>query len=342
MLITPHVFLDTTVFDQNSHNYTSTTFKKLAELVKENKIKIYLTTITTREVEAHIKEEIEGAQADINAIFKKRRFLKNATHPSVSMVSEGMKVDEVIYGLGEQFRNWMSEVSVELIPIEGVSIEDVFDKYFDRQPPFGEKKKTEFPDAFTIAALERWCKEKSARMYLISGDSDMASACEENLYLKATKSVSEFLDLLNKGERLAELANSLFEKRINSIIYHLRKTIHMYFFWNHKPNEHFVQAYVESITFPERYLIEVEERRAIFDVLIRATWRADVVIENALSRVGTVGRPEVVIHDQFLKAEVAFNFEGDDAAKIEIEYANIKEEYVPFNQQYSEYPDIYS
>lgn len=341
MLVTPHVFMDTSVFDQNSHNYSSTAFNRLAELVKENKIKIYLTTITTREVEAHIKGEVESAHSDITAVLNRRRLLKNAQHPSLSAIVSGIDIQGISNDLLEKFRNWLSEMSVEIIPIEGLSIENVFDSYFSRRPPFGEKKKTEFPDAFTLAALERWCKEKTARMYVISSDDDMSLVCEESRALSSVKSVSQFLDLLTKGERLAEVASALFDAHSNSVVNELRKTIHMYSYWNHKPHERFVQSYIELISFPEKYLIEVDEGRAVFDVLVRATHVADVIIQNALLMTGIMGFPQTVRRDQYLKAEVAFLFDANDQSKFQLECAYVKEEAVSYYPQYSEYPDLY-
>jgi hypothetical protein len=331
------------VFDQNSHNYSSTAVQRLKELVEDKKIKIYLTTITTREVEAHIKESVEEAQANIQAALTKHRFLKNSNLTSIASVFGGINVKEVIDELKGKFKNWMSEMSVELIPIEGLPIEEIFDKYFGRHPPFNEKKKKEFPDAFTILALEKWCKENKAKMYVISSDGDMSSACNASAFLKSVKSLPQFLDLLTKGEKLAEFAYSLFEKYRSSIITRLRQTIHMYWYWSMNPGEHFVQSHVESISLPEKYLIEVEEGKAIFEVLVKATHSAEIIKTNLLMmNMGVRGYQETVRRDQFLKAEISLLFDKEDESKFQVEYATIKEEAVPYYHQYSTYPDIYS
>jgi hypothetical protein len=335
--------MDTTVFDQNSHNYASTAFKKLAELVKENKVKIYLTTITTREVESHIKEEVESAQSSILNTFTKHRFLKHSEHPSVSVVFEGMDVEEVTYGLWEQFRNWMSEMAVELITIEDLPVEEIFDNYFDRKPPFSEKKKTEFPDAFTLAALEKWCEAHKAKMYVISADNDMSSACELSQSLRCVKSLSALLELLTEGENLAIYANELFEAHKDLVINRLKQDVNMYMYWPFEQNEHLVYSYMESISFPEKYLIEVEEEKAVFDVLVKLTLFKRVRRPlPALMNMGIMMREEEKRRNQFLKAEIGVIFDKSNPQKFQIEYANVKEANLWYYPQYSDYPDLYT
>lgn len=338
MLITPHVFLDTTVFDQNSHNYSSTSFKRLAELVAENKVKIYLTQIIAREVESHIQEEIESTHLEITAILNRRRLLKNAEHPSISSIFEGIDSVEVCTHLIEKFRYWLSEMKSEVVPTDGLSVDEVLDNYFAKKAPFSDKNKSEFPDAFNIAALNRWCKERKARMYVVSADGGVYAACKDDPLLSPVRSLPEFLDLITRGERLAQIANRIFDSRYASINFELRKTIHMYSYWNHKPNERLVQSYVETMSFPEKYLIEIEDGRAVYDVLVRATHVADVVVHNAMFMTG---RPQTVRRDQFLKAEVIFRFDESDESDFRLEQADIKEENVYYYPQYSEYPDIY-
>lgn len=342
MLVTPHVFIDTTVFDQSAHNYNSTAFQRLAELVEEKSITIHMTTITVREVESHIKRDVKTAQDNIRAAFSKHKLLKNVEHPSVSAVSIGVDVEEVTEALLARFRGWVSELSVNIIPIEGLSVEQVFDRYFEQAPPFSEKKKGEFPDAFTVAALERWCKENSARMYVVSGDGDMHSACQSSQSLHPCLSLAEFLELQTRGQKFAEYANGLFEAHKHLIARFIQKKsllpLYIYFpYWEH---DGLIQYGAETLTFPEKYLIEVEEGKAVFEALVKVVVRADLQAYSAGGRMVIPEEP-TVRRCQFLKAEVSLLFDINDESNFRIEYVNIKEEAVPFYPQYSDYPDVY-
>jgi hypothetical protein len=51
-----------------------------------------------------------------------------------------------------------------IVDVNMASVADVFDKYFEAAPPFAEQgaKKSEFPDAFVVSALEKWCQDNTA------------------------------------------------------------------------------------------------------------------------------------------------------------------------------------
>ena len=73
----------------------------------------------------------------------------------------------------------------------------VFAAYFGQKPPFGRgKKKSEFPDAFAVAALGAWCSKESSELYIVSGDADMRGACNENGPLHSMPRLVNFLDAL--------------------------------------------------------------------------------------------------------------------------------------------------
>jgi hypothetical protein len=41
---------------------------------------------------------------------------------------------------------------------------EIFDAYFRRDPPFDKPESKEFPDAFVIATLDRWCEQQRQQM----------------------------------------------------------------------------------------------------------------------------------------------------------------------------------
>lgn len=331
--------MDTTVFDQNSHDYSSAAFKKLGELIKEKKVRLYITTIIKGEVETHIRRQVESAQASIETTLYKHRFLKHSQHPSVSKVFGGMDTEEVIDELGEQFRNWLTEMSVEFIPMD-VSIDNVFDKYFDRTPPFSDKKKEEFPDAFNIAALEKWCEEHKIKMYVISGDGDISAACETNLSLRYVNSLPAFLEFYAQLEPLAAYANQLFETHTGKIISQLKRTVNFHSHWPHEYNEHVVYSYVESVSLLEKHLIDVEDSNAIFDVILKTTLFERVRIPNfPMMNMGIMAREVDKRRDEYRKAEVGLLFDKQDESKFQIEYALPKEYIFYPARSYSEYPE---
>jgi hypothetical protein len=71
---------------------------------------------------------------------------------------------------------------VENLPIVG-NLEDVVDWYFDVRPPFSEKKRKEFPDAFIISALDQYHKRTQANIAVIGFDGDFSQACANRRYI---------------------------------------------------------------------------------------------------------------------------------------------------------------
>ena len=76
------------------------------------------------------------------------------------------------------------EAKAEILLAMKVDAATVFQKYFQKKPPFGPgKKKEEFPDAFVLTSIEDWCSWKNQKIYVVSTDGDMQSGCGDNGHL---------------------------------------------------------------------------------------------------------------------------------------------------------------
>src|SRR5206468_1659507 len=103
---------------------------------------------------------------------------------------DGEAVTKEILG---RFKDFIDKAKVDVISEENVSIAAVFEKYFARKAPFGDaKKKSEFPDAFVVAALRDWCEKEKTKMFVVSDDPDMEAACGVDGFLIDVKTLEEF------------------------------------------------------------------------------------------------------------------------------------------------------
>src|SRR4051812_22612966 len=73
VLQTKNVLLDTQVFISNNFNFESRACKKIAELVAEDRAKVFVTEVTVREVKKRIKTQLVGAQTYIARAKKEAR-----------------------------------------------------------------------------------------------------------------------------------------------------------------------------------------------------------------------------------------------------------------------------
>jgi PIN domain len=326
---TPHIFLDANVFIGQGYQYGSTAFRQIISLAQAQEIFVYLTDITIREVEANITKDLYKAHQTFEGQRNRAdiRILKSIIEAPLHGLFNGFDAEQAKEVLITQFRKCLEDMRVRVLYVSQVSIDDIFSKYFAKTPPFGEgDKKAEFPDAFALAALEAWCKEYSERLYVISADGDMISACSESQMLRSVPSLPEFLDLLTKGEELAEIANQIFEAHREEITQHIKSAaqyIHPYY----EPYGEVQYTYINGVEILKHYLLEVEGTKAVFEIMANISYSAQVRYRNYAigMMMGGMGvREELEHRTTTVKAEVSIGFNKDNSEEFSVEYANVR------------------
>jgi hypothetical protein len=100
--------------------------------------------------------------------------------------------------LFDKLRDYLRLCDVKDISIAGLDIQGVFELYFHTLPPFKDgKKKSEFPDAFVLSALDRWGQIEGSEVWVASSDTDMREGCESFPHLKYIGSLSKLLSKLS-------------------------------------------------------------------------------------------------------------------------------------------------
>lgn len=328
---TPHVFIDTSIIIGQNYDYDSTAFRQLISMAEEEKLFIYLSRVTVNEVEFHIAEDVVKAKLAFDGFRVKPdiRILKNIGGAPLYGVFNGFDDSQAKEILINQFRAFLLRAKAHVLEITDVSADDVFQRYFSRTPPFGNKKKHEFPDAFTLAAIELWCKESTGKMFVISSDPDWHEACSLNPSLRSVQSLSEFLDLLSAGERLAELVNKLFEQDKELILQKIKEGVDPLNL-TYEPYGELQSSFVDSARIVKHYLIEVDEAKAIFEVITEVSYSANVLYRNyALRMMGSSGmREETEYGSTNVRAEVTIAFDEGNLDKLIVEAVNVKHDNV--------------
>ena len=169
--------------------------------------------ITRREIEKHIADRAKDAHS---ALEKLRR--KNLTKPPFDAIAKGTTVEAIEEELLAQFTDFCKVVKVTHLPAKDIDLSMVLDAYFAQKPPFcGGKKKNEFPDAFSAQLLTAWCKKKSRKVVVVSGDSDWGAVEDKHLEILDTvaKFLNRFPDPIIANEIRAALTGSKYlEKRL--------------------------------------------------------------------------------------------------------------------------------
>lgn len=200
------IILDTNIFLKENF-LEGSRIKELLRLSEEEYIKIVLTRIIVEETKNNFKKWTKIAVKNYNA-FKKpieSRALRNI--PAGKAVYANLNQNLLSKEFNEEFEDILLDSNVEIIEYSEINIKNVFQSYFQNEYPFAKaNKKEEFPDAFSLKLIEKWCEDNSKSVILFSKDQDFLNSDH-----------SEFLSIKDNYE-------DYLEEKLNEIL-DLRKSV---------------------------------------------------------------------------------------------------------------------
>lgn len=208
-LRTKFVFIDTQAFRKARLDWNGRSLAKLVEFAKKGQLVLLVTDITMREVKAQIQELL----AEIHTSLSKHSGILQQLGASVALdrVSDQTAARKALDAAFDQFLEKTGAVKVPLVS----DVRGVLDDYFGRRPPFSTKKKSEFPDALSIASLRLWCEQRHSTAYVVSEDPDLRDCCSEHGPLLHAGSIA---DIISQATVSEELHNAL-EKALRASSY---------------------------------------------------------------------------------------------------------------------------
>ncbi|WP_170958798.1 PIN domain-containing protein [Magnetospirillum sp. 15-1] len=168
-LVTHHVFLDTDVYRQLGHNSDNPVLGTLSDCIEDSGIVLHIADITFEEIRRQLHEYV--AEATVAMAAARKHFGRwKKRHPEIVKADipefdAAAVADAAFTKLRRRIKyDWNAQVHEAM----AVPASEVFGGYFGRRPPFGARNSKEFPDAFVLTALERWCRDNGERMYVVS------------------------------------------------------------------------------------------------------------------------------------------------------------------------------
>ena len=157
------IVFDTNIFG-NPDNYNFSA-KKLKIFCKNfcsaSNIDIFMPDIVKKELEKHIKENIE---LEVQAI--KKGYVKNYLTNTVK--------NNIIRKEINKLDSFIDNYKINIINCnQFINIEEVNNWYFNKEYPFEDSKKNEFPDAMIISAIKNYFKKSTKKysiIYILSKD----------------------------------------------------------------------------------------------------------------------------------------------------------------------------
>lgn len=202
------VFLDTNIYDGANYSFRNAQFNRLVTLSKVNQLNVVINSVIEGEVRSHIKENVRKAVDDLYKATKNRLLagFRNAQDFKDKLLIPD--VEDWIHFTQHEFTEFLSSCAVRRISLNGIDVEAVMNDYFQKNPPFEQKKPEEFKDAIAIKSLvldmkEAWHEPDTIQYCVISADKGFVSAVKEAImgveiedYTILFNSLTEFTDYL--------------------------------------------------------------------------------------------------------------------------------------------------
>lgn len=346
------ISLDTSIFDASGNRLEHGALARLKQF-KGSEIRCLLTDVVVGEVKSHILRDAKVAESETRKAF---RGVGKAWQTSPA------KRDEVLNTLfgGEtpeqlterRVQDFLGITAIEVIAsADFVNVADLLKAYFDAQAPFGTNlsKKSEFPDAIALHALEKWAASRGTKALVVTKDGDWKAYSEKSDSLVAIDELSDALSYFHQDSSvvcsaLSDLVGRGFPALKVEILRAFERAIDSITFVPEANSGYFFESDVESVAVTgvdfvplddgDHILFKPVERDENY-LVVEATVNVSIQVTSsfAFSITDPVDRDEVPMgsttgtQDLEIEAKAFITFEGDLAlkplvAEVEVEFAS--------------------
>lgn len=308
MLVTKNVFLDTSVIVAHHFDYSSVQLHRLGELAKQGSAHLVTTPIVVAEVGANIRKRVDGIAAELKRFRKDHPIAKNLTTPDLKPVPAAFDADSACEELVAQFRDYMTQTGTEFVGLELSSPALVFDWYFKQLAPFGGgEKKHEFPDAFTVSALEEWCVQRQEKLYVIARDGDLAKYCESSKNLIRLQRPAEFIDAFLRQTAAMRLIEESASKHMGQMQNAVREKFEELGLYLDDQDGDVNEVEVRDVEVDDLSLLDVTQTVARFEAFVRVEFVASVSYDDMETSIWD-SEDKVSIPMRIIKAKLSREF----------------------------------
>lgn len=302
-LETEFIFIDTEAYVREKFDWKSKSFGRIHELTKAKQLRVLTTSITKREVRRKLSEALTHAQSAL------KKYEVIIEQLGISTDNAGGTANERLLALFDEF---LKRIKIEEIPLTS-NLEQLFDNYFQRFPPFSDGKKSEFPDAAVVDSLKTFANEKRQKIYVVSGDPDLKDCCVEGSGLIHAPSLNEIISRATVTKKLHDdLLNSAdCDSFLKHEVRQQLRSAHVYLYGLGRYADHLeVEASVEGVEDVKITMLNVISREANRKFVCELEF--EVYLFLAL-RIATMSGDEIESEWAWAypTAEVTFEYDAD-------------------------------
>lgn len=268
------VFVDTSSYEDKNYQFGQFALKRLKEFVESGHLYLLITDITISEIKAHLQKKATDAASKIKKIQKDAMILRNTPELSCHGIFQKVTGEEILKIINSKFEIFLTGENIEVVGVDTISPSSVFEKYFTKKAPFDrDDKKSEFPDAFALEAVNKISQTRRHDLYVISKDGDMDSYCGNYENLIHLENIDKLIDLVvRNADELKEpaiFADSIFGVLEKDIVEKITDIISNSEFFSDDLSEYedeITQIDVESIEIVNKNILEVSKEHAEYEV----------------------------------------------------------------------------
>ena len=207
--------IDTDVIQSHGYKFGEGALNALA-LQRPNWFQVQLTDVVEREVLAHRMEAVSKVVQEMQTAISGAQRVVGQDLRTIKVAFEALDSEHVARErFTREFLDFVTRMGGGVLPLDGLTLaHDLFVRYFEQLPPFEVKKKSEFPDAVSLLALEGYAKNHGTQGIVVSKDGGWAAFAKESDHLYQVSSLDELVALF---ESKSERADKVKEKLIREL-----------------------------------------------------------------------------------------------------------------------------
>lgn len=195
------LLVDTSIYDKHALKLEKGLLGKLSQF-KRSPIDLLMPDVIRNEVRTHLEQKSKAARFALEKALNDAGdylfFDGSALNDTKTTLIDSKEID----GLADSRLDNFIESTGALVLECGhyVSVTSLLNQYFSSSPPFAEtgKKKSEFPDAIVLMAVESWAAAENKHVLAVARDSDWENFCERSAYIDHSEELGTALDVFNQ------------------------------------------------------------------------------------------------------------------------------------------------
>ncbi len=232
--------IDTDVIQSHGYKFGEGALHALA-FQRPSWFQVQLTDIVEREVLAHRMDAVSKAVQEMQSAISGAQRVVGLDLRAIKVAFDALDSERVARErFTREFRNFVTRLGGGVLPLDGHTLaHDLFVRYFEQLPPFEVKKKSEFPDAASLLALEDYARNLDTQGIVVSKDGGWAAFAKESDHIYHVSTLDELVALFeSKGEKADKVKEKLVRELSDSasdLAHQLEATLENHVagaFWN--------------------------------------------------------------------------------------------------------------